>query len=337
MSSLTASVSPHIRSGRTTRRVMLDVIIALVPAIVASVILFGFRALMLTAISAAACVLCEYAWEKLRHEEITTGDLSAVVTGILLAFNVPASLPVWQLIIGDMAAILLVKMLFGGIGRNFMNPALVGRIILAFSFTSDMTNYSYPKTVPDVLTGATPLAKLTELDWSNFTDLLLGNHGGLIGCTCSLALIIGGVYLIARRVIKPTIPLAYIGSCTLFYWLFGVAIPVIFDFISKLLSARIVEWSVLFTRLFGGTAPILSIFMGGLLLGAIFMATDYTTSPFTNKGKLIYGIGCGFLTAAIRVFANSTEGVSFAIVLMNLLVPYINDLTRSKPLGGVGK
>lgn len=307
MSSLTASVSPHIRSGRTTRRVMLDVIIALSPAIVASVILFGFRALMLTAISAAACVACEYAWEKLRHEEITTGDLSAVVTGILLAFNVPASLPVLELIIGDIAAILLVKMLFGGIGRNFMNPALVGRIILAFSFTSDMTNYSFPKTAPDILTGATPLAKLTELDWSNFTDLLLGNHGGLIGCTCSLALIVGGIYLIARRVIKPIIPLAYIGSAALFTWLFG------------------------------GSAPVLSIFMGGLLLGAIFMATDYTTSPFTNKGKLIYGIGCGFLTAAIRVFANSTEGVSFAIVLMNLLVPYINDLTRSKPLGGVGK
>lgn len=299
------SVSPHIRGRRDTKAIMLDVIIALMPALVAAVILFGFRALLLTVISAGVCVICEYAWEKALKKEITIGDLSAVVTGIILAFNVPATMPIWKLIFGDIAAIILVKMLFGGIGCNFVNPALTGRVILFFSFTADMTNYAFPKNTVDALSSATPLAVQSELSWANFLDLFLGRHGGVIGEVCTLAILVGFVYLVARKVIKPIIPLTFIGSEILFAWLFGAE------------------------------APVLSAFAGGLMFGAVFMATDYVTSPITNKGKLIYGIGCGLLTAAIRCFSNSNGGVSFAILLMNIVVPYLNDLTRSKPFGGV--
>ena len=305
MNELTVSVSPHIRGKRTTKNIMLDVIIALMPALVASVMIFGLRSLLLTAVSAAACVLCEYLWEKGHKMPITIGDLSAVVTGILLAYNVPVGMPVWQLIVGDAAAILVAKMLFGGIGCNFMNPALVGRIVLMFSFTSEMTTYVFPKTSVDALSSATPLVALDKLSMSDFSQLFYGVHGGVLGETCMLALLLGGVYLIVRRVISPAIPLSYLGATLLFTWAFG------------------------------GAQPILALFSGGVMLGAFFMATDYVTSPFTTKGKLIFGLGCGFITAVIRVFGNYNEGVTFAILLMNLLVPYINDLTMTKPLGGV--
>ncbi|MGI5979220.1 MAG: RnfABCDGE type electron transport complex subunit D [Oscillospiraceae bacterium] len=305
MNELTVSVSPHIRGKRTTQNIMLDVILALMPALVASVMIFGVRSLLLTAISAAACVFFEYIWEKGHKSEITIGDLSAVVTGILLAYNVPVDMPVWQLIVGDAAAILVAKMLFGGIGCNFMNPALVGRIVLMFSFTSEMTTYAYPKNAIDALSSATPLAVLDKLSMSDLPQLLYGIHGGVIGETCMIALLIGGVYLMLRKVISPAIPLSYLGATLLFSWLFG------------------------------GSQPILAIFSGGVMLGAFFMATDYVTSPFATKGKLIFGLGCGFITAVIRVFGNYNEGVTFAILLMNLVVPYINDLTMTKPLGGV--
>jgi len=305
MNELTVSVSPHIRGKRTTKNIMLDVIIALMPALVASVMIFGLRSLLLTAVSAAACVLCEYLWEKGHKMPITIGDLSAVVTGILLAYNVPVGMPVWQLIVGDAAAILVAKMLFGGLGCNFMNPALVGRIVLMFSFTSEMTTYVFPKTSVDALSSATPLVALDKLSMSDFSQLFYGVHGGVLGETCMLALLLGGVYLIVRRVISPAIPLSYLGATLLFTWAFG------------------------------GAQPILALFSGGVMLGAFFMATDYVTSPFTTKGKLIFGLGCGFITAVIRVFGNYNEGVTFAILLMNLLVPYINDLTMTKPLGGV--
>lgn len=310
MNTMYVSVSPHLRSERNTQKIMLDVLIALVPALIASVILFGFRALLLVCVSAAACVLCEFIWEKCMKMEITVGDLSAVVTGVLLAYNVPVDMPLWQLIVGDIAAIIGVKMLFGGLGCNFMNPALVGRIVIMFSFTTPMTTYAVPKVAGslvsgvDAVTTATPLAMLDQLDWSNFTQLLLGMHGGVIGEVCVLALLLGGIYLVIRKVIKPIIPLCYMASLVLFSWLFG------------------------------GTQPVLSLFTGGVMLGSIFMATDYVTSPITNKGKIVFGIGCGFITAAIRVFGNYAEGVTFAILLMNILVPYINDLTMNKPLGG---
>ena len=310
MSAMTTTVSPHIRSGRTTQRVMLDVIIALCPALIASVVLYGFRSLLLTCVSVAACVLLEFVWEKAMKKPVTVGDLSAVVTGMLLAFNVPVGMPIWEMLIGDIAAIILVKMLFGGLGCNFMNPALVGRIVIMFSFTTDMTTYAVPKVANAITSGvdavstATPLTMMNELSWANFPQLLLGAHGGVLGEACAAALILGGIYLVIRKVIKPIIPLCYLGSLLLFSWLFG------------------------------GTQPVLSLFAGGAMLGAIFMATDYVTSPFTNKGKVIFGIGCGLITAAIRVFGNYAEGVTFAILLMNILVPYINDLTMTKPLGG---
>lgn len=308
---MTTSVSPHIRSGRTTQRVMLDVIIALCPALIASVVIYGFRALLLTCVSVAACVLLEFAWEKLMKLPVTVSDLSAVVTGMLLAFNVPVGMPIWEMLIGDIAAIILVKMLFGGLGCNFMNPALVGRIVIMFSFTTDMTTYAVPKLTNAIVSGgadavstATPLTMMDQIGWADFPKLLLGAHGGVIGEVCAAALILGGIYLIVRKVIKPIIPLCYLGSLLLFSWLFG------------------------------GQQPVLSLFAGGVMLGAIFMATDYVTSPFTNKGKVIFGCGCGLITAAIRVFGNYAEGVTFAILLMNILVPYINDLTMTKPLGG---
>ena len=310
MNELKVSVSPHLRSTRTTQNIMLDVLIALCPALVASVIIFGIRSLLLTLVSAAACVACEYIWERLMKKPITVSDLSAVVTGVLLAFNVPASMPVWELIVGDVVAIICVKMLFGGIGCNFVNPALVGRVVMFFSFTGDMTNYQFPSFMAgkvDALSSATPLAVIRngELGWGYFGRLLLGTHGGVLGETCALALIIGGVYLCARRVIKPIIPLAYIGSTLLFGWIFG------------------------------SPQPVLAVFSGGLMLGAIFMATDYVTSPTTNLGKLIFGLGCGLLTAMMRTFASSAGAVTFSILLMNLVVPYINDLTAPKPFGGV--
>lgn len=310
MSAMKVSVSPHLKGARNTQKIMLDVIIALLPALVAAVVLFGFRALLLTAVSVAVCVLCEFVWEKLMHRDVTVGDLSAVVTGILLAYNVPVGMPIWELIVGDVIAIICVKMLFGGIGCNFMNPALVGRVVLMFSFTTDMTTYALPRVSGalvdsvDAVSTATPLAMLDRLSWADLPRLLLGAHGGVIGEVCGAALLLGGVYLLLRRVIKPIIPLAALGSMLLFSWLFG------------------------------SPQPVLSLFAGGALLGTIFMATDYVTSPITNRGKWIFGLGVGFITAAIRVYGNYAEGMTFAILLMNVLVPYINDLTMTKPLGG---
>ena len=303
MNNLIVSVSPHYHSKNSTTRIMLDVIIALIPALIASCLIFGMRSLMVVAISVAACVAFEYAWCKLMKKEVTTGDLSAVVTGILLAYNVPASMPIWQLLVGAFIAIVVVKMLFGGIGCNFVNPALVGRVSMTLSFTASMTNYNTHVGV-DVLSSATPLAVMDQLHMSDFMTLFLGQHGGVLGETCALALLLGGIYLCVRGVIKPTIPVCFIGSTLVFTWIFG------------------------------GANPVLSVFSGGLMLGSIFMATDYVTSPITCKGRVIFGIGCGFLAAAMRVFASSAEGVSFAILLMNLLVPYINGGTKTKPVGG---
>ena len=307
---LIVSVSPHYhKQGATTQRVMRDVLIALIPALIASVIIFGFRSLLLVAVSAANCVLLEFVWNKLFKKEQTIADLSAVVTGVLIAYNVPVTMPIWQLLIGDFIAVIIVKMLFGGLGCNFVNPALVGRLAMMLSFTESMTDYLHTVTAPgvDLLAGATPLAA-SGLDMSSFMTLFLGNHGGVLGETCALALLIGGVYLVVRGVIKVTIPVCFIAG------------------------------TFVFTVLFNGfdvTGAFLSLFSGGLMLGAIFMATDYVTSPLTTKGRVIFALGSGFLTSAIRVFANSAEGVSFAVLLMNLLVPYINEGCRTKPVGGV--
>lgn len=308
----TIASSPHITSRDTTRSIMLDVIIALLPAFALSVFFFGYRSALVVGVCVAACVGFEALWCLLMKKPQTIGDLSAVVTGMLLAFNLPASIPIWQAVVGSLVAIIVVKQLFGGIGCNFVNPALAGRVVMAVSFTTAMLNYSYPirtltGALPDVLTGATPLAALGSEGAGTVSalSLFLGEHGGVLGETSCAALLLGGIYLCAKKVIKPIIPVAYIGSTFIFSWMFG------------------------------NEHPLMFILSGGLFLGAIFMATDYVTSPYTNKGKWIFGIGCGLLTAVIRMYAGegNGEGVSFSILLMNLLVPYINGWCRKKPYG----
>ncbi len=304
---------------------MRDVLIALTPALIASCLIFGPRSLLLTAVSVIACVLFEFIWNKLMKQPVTVGDLSAAVTGVLIAFNVPVSMPIWQLIVGDLAAIIVCKMLFGGLGCNFMNPALVGRIVMFFSFTGSMTDYQghltewaiknltsnvadivieHPRA--DLVSGATPLSA-EYLSMSDLPQLLFGAHGGVLGETCALALILGGIYLIVRKVITPTIPICFIGGVILFSWLMGIE------------------------------NPILSAFSGGVMLGAFFMATDYVTSPQTERGKAVFALGIAFITVAIRRFSSNAEGVSFAILLLNVLVPYIDALFPTKPFGGVKK
>ena len=309
VSHLSVSSSPHIRSGATTTKIMGTVIIALMPALVASVIIFGPRALLVTAVTVAAAVLFEFAWCHLRHQPDSIQDLSAVVTGLLLAFNVPSTIPLWMPVVGAFVSIVIVKELFGGIGRNFANPAIVGRMVLAVSFTSRMTAFPFPNTLSgvDALTSATPLAAAGNGAQLPYLDLLLGTHGGVLGETCSLALIIGGVFLIAVGTIKATIPVTYLAT-------------------------------VAVISLLTGHDPLVQLLSGGLLLGAFFMATDYTTSPYTTKGQLVYGLLLGVITCGIRFWGNMAEGVSYAILIMNLLVPYINALTRHRPLGvGGGK
>ena len=309
VSHLSVSSSPHIRSGATTTKIMGTVIIALMPALVASVIIFGPRALLVTAVTVAAAVLFEFAWCHLRHQPDSIQDLSAVVTGLLLAFNVPSTIPLWMPVVGAFVSIVIVKELFGGIGRNFANPAIVGRMVLAVSFTSRMTAFPFPNTLSgvDALTSATPLAAAGNGAQLPYLDLLLGTLGGVLGETCSLALIIGGVFLIAVGTIKATIPVTYLAT-------------------------------VAVISLLTGHDPLVQLLSGGLLLGAFFMATDYTTSPYTTKGQIVYGLLLGVITCGIRFWGNMAEGVSYAILIMNLLVPYINALTRHRPLGvGGGK
>ena len=309
VSHLSVSSSPHIRSGATTTKIMGTVIIALMPALVASVIIFGPRALLVTAVTVAAAVLFEFAWCHLRHQPDSIQDLSAVVTGLLLAFNVPSTIPLWMPVVGAFVSIVIVKELFGGIGRNFANPAIVGRMVLAVSFTSRMTAFPFPNTLSgvDALTSATPLAAAGNGAQLPYLDLLLGTHGGVLGETCSLALIIGGVFLIAVGTIKATIPVTYLAT-------------------------------VAVISLLTGHDPLVQLLSGGLLLGAFFLATDYTTSPYTTKGQIVYGLLLGVITCGIRFWGNMAEGVSYAILIMNLLVPYINALTRHRPLGvGGGK
>ncbi len=298
---LSVSPVPHIHATVTTRKIMGNVMLALLPALIASTVIFGLRSLLVVAVTVASCVFWEYLWCRLRKEGQTVSDLSAVVTGLLLAFNLPSTVPLYLPVIGAIAAIIVTKELFGGIGCNFANPAIVGRITLAVSFPALMTSYQYPANGCDALSSATPLAvKTQELP---LTTLLLGNHGGVIGETCALALLLGLVWLLATQVIEITIPAVYIGSVALLSWL-------------------------------AGENPLQAVLSGGLLLGAIFMATDYTTSPFTRKGKVIFALGLGVITFLIRQFGNMNEGVSYAILLMNLTVPYMNRATRKTPLGG---
>ena len=300
---LIVTAAPHITSADSTQKIMGRVCLALCPALIASVVIFGFNALILTAVTVAACVFFEWAWCKLMGREVPVEDLSAVVTGMLLAFNMPSTMPWWMAVVGAFISIVIIKQLFGGLGYNFANPAIVGRIALAVGFASRMSAYAYPASGVDALATATPLAvEKGVLGAGQYVTLLLGNHGGVLGETCALAILAGGVYLIVTKVISPMIPVAYL--------------------------ATVAVLSVI-----GGYDPVVQLLSGGLMLGAFFMATDYVTSPTTDKGKLIFGICLGVITCAIRFFGTMNEGVSFAILLMNLVTPYIDALTRQDKLG----
>ena len=299
---LIVTAAPHITSADSTQKIMQRVCIALVPTLIASVFIFGINSLILTAVTVAACVFFEWAYCKLMGREIPIADFSAVVTGMLLAFNLPATLPWWMAIVGAFIAIVIVKQLFGGLGYNFANPAIVARIALAVGFASRMANYPKPANGIDALASATPLAVSGQLGAGEYVTLLLGNHGGVLGETCAITILLGGIYLIVTKVISPMIPVTYLATVAVLSFCFGLD-------------------------------PIVQLLSGGLMLGAFFMATDYVTSPTTDKGKLIFGIGLGFITMMIRKFGTMNEGVSFAILLMNLLVPYIDVLTRQDKLG----
>lgn len=311
MEKLLVSSSPHLRSGASTQRIMLDVIIALCPALIASFVFFGPRALLLVAVTVLSCVLSEYVSRKIMKRSNTVPDLSCIVTGLLLAFNLPVSLNPLMAAFGGMVAIVVVKQMFGGIGQNFVNPALTARIILMNSFPADMSAWTPAfgwLNGTDATTTATPLGVLKEGGDFTFShlDLFLGNTGGCLGETCALALILGGVYLMVRRVISPVIPVTYLAT-------------------------------VAVISLIAGRDPLVDLLSGGLLIGAFFMATDYTTSPISRNGRIVYAVGCGVFTMLIRMFASLPEGVSYSIVLMNILVPLIERFTLPKPFGSQKK
>ena len=318
---LTISSSPHMHSPVTTQTIMRDVLIALAPALIGSVVFFGARALLVTLVSVAACVFFEWAYCRLRNMHCKTYDLSAVVTGVLLAFVCPPTIPYWMIILGDAFAILLVKMLFGGIGKNFVNPALAGRAFM-FSWPVAMSTWikvGFENGAPlfgtaDIVTAATPLSFMhqRQLPDVSILDAFLGNVGGCIGETSALLLLIGFVYLLIRKVITVRIPLAYIGTVAVLSFLFP-------------LGHGRVEWMAY------------QLFTGGLMLGAIFMATDYVTSPVTKLGQVIYGIGCGVLTILIRYFGGYNEGVSYAILIMNCCVVLLDRIGRPVKFGAPKK
>ncbi len=300
---LNVSSSPHVRHKDTTTSIMRDVIIGLLPAALAGIYNFGLNAVLVMVTAIASCVALEAMYQHFMHQKVRIGDLSAAVTGLLLALNVPSTLPLGMVIIGSFFAIIVVKQLFGGLGQNFMNPALGARCFLVISFAGRMTTFTY-----DGITGATPLALLKSGEPVDVLSMFLGTTAGTIGETSTLALLIGAAYLLYRNVIKITIPACYIGSFALFVLIFG---------------GRGFDLTYLAAHLCGG----------GLMIGAFFMATDYVTSPATDKGKVVFGILLGILTGLFRLFGNSAEGVSYAIVFGNLLVPIIEKYTYPTPFG----
>lgn len=305
MDQLILSAAPHMRSKDSTRTIMRDVLIALSPAVIASVIIFGFRSLLVEAVCVASAVFFEWAFETLCKRTVTIGDLSAAVTGLILALNLHVGIALWQAVFGSLVAIVVVKQLFGGIGHNFANPAITARIVMLLAFADSMTTWELPH-FTDAISSATPLTLIktgTLNQLPSLPQMVLGIRGGCLGETCILALTLGGIYLLARRVISWHTPLAFIGTVFLF---------------TALLGAH----------------PVYQILSGSLFLGAFFMATDYATTPSTTLGKVIFGVGCGLLTVIIRVWGNYPEGVSFSILFMNILTPFITKWTRQKPLGG---
>ena len=304
MNKLIVSPSPHDENYTKTSGIMLNVIIALLPAWGAACYYFGLRVVPLTAVCIASCMIFEYLCRRLMKRDNTISDLSAVVTGLILAMNLPVTLPYWMAVIGSFVAIVIVKQLFGGLGQNFANPAITARIVLMVSFPSAMTHWIKARDYDyDAVSSATPLVlEKNGDDVPSYLDLFLGNTGGCLGETCALALLIGGLYLAARKIISLAAPVSFIGSLALLTWV-------------------------------SGGDPLYHILAGGVFLGAFFMATDYATTPITNKGKVVFGLGCGIITFVIRHFGSYPEGVSFSILLMNVLTPYIEQLTRSKVLG----
>ena len=302
---LKVASSPHVRAKDDTSRIMLYVIIALLPTTIFGIVNFGYKALILVLACVATCVLSEYVFEMIVHKKSTISDLSAVVTGLLLALNLPHTLPVWQAVLGSIFAIVVVKMLFGGLGQNFMNPALGGRVFLLVSFAATMTNFEF-----DGVSGATPLQLLKNGEAVDTFKMMIGNTAGTIGETSALCILIGAIFLILMGVIDLTIPGMYILSFVVFIILFG---------------GHGLDLSFIIAHLCGG----------GLMLGAFFMATDYVTSPITPIGKVVFGILLGLFTGLFRIFGNSAEGVSYAIIFCNLLVPLIEKFTVPTAFGVV--
>jgi Na+-translocating ferredoxin:NAD+ oxidoreductase subunit D len=316
------SAAPHSRSPITTKSIMRDVVLALIPAGLFGIYNFGINALTVIVVTIAACVLTEYLYCKFMKKPATIGDYSAVVTGLLLAYNLPANFPLWMAIVGSVFAILIVKMLFGGLGQNFMNPALAARAFLLISFPVRMTAFAveqiaspgtldylkHGSVIVDGVSGATPLAALKAGESIDILKMLIGNTGGTIGETSAIAILIGGAYLVFKKVISLRIPFTYIISLAVFVLLFG-------------------------GKGFDMTFMLGHILGGGLLLGAFFMATDYVTSPITPVGQIVFGIGLGLLTGLFRLQGGSAEGVSYAIIFCNLLVPLIEKATRQRSFG----
>lgn len=309
---LIVASSPHLLSDVDTSKIMKDVVIALIPALIMSSLNFGFRVVFLSAICVLAAVLFEYGFQRIAGRKNTTSDFSAVVTGLIVAFNLPPTLPYWMAVIGCFVAIVIVKQLFGGIGQNFANPAATARIVLLLSFTNPMTTWVSPmgskvtEGAGEAISSATPLmlyAKGQMDQLPSTLDLFLGFTSGSLGETSAIAFLVGGLYLIYRKIISPVIPISFLGSMMLFALMVGVD-------------------------------PVFHILAGGAMLGAFFMATDYATSPMTKIGKIIFGVGCGLLTMVIRVYGSLPEGVSFAILFMNILTPHIDNFCRNRLYGG---
>ena len=318
---LVISPSPHVHGNLSTRRLMGDVLIALIPAFIVTIVMYGIPAILVTAVSIASCVLFEYLIQRfLLKGQTTVGDLSAVVTGALLAFNLPSSIPLWLVMLGALVAIGIGKMSFGGLGRNPFNPALVGRVFLLLSFPVAMTTFPSPN--PDAMSGATPLTFVKEALKSgrsvselmpdiSYSDMLLGQKAGSLGEIAAFALLIGFIYLLCRKVISWHIPVAILATIAIFTGILYVASP------EQYMS------------------PVFHVLNGGAILGAVYMATDYVTSPMTKKGMLIYGIGIGIITVLIRVWGAYPEGISFAILIMNAVVPLINKWVKPKRFGAL--
>lgn len=304
---LHVSASPHLHCGMHTRNLMGEVVIALLPSVIASVVLFGPRSLAVIAVCVAAAIASEYLCRLVMKRPQTVGDLSCIVTGVLLALNLPVTVPLWQAVFGVVVAIVVAKQMFGGLGQNFVNPALVGRIVLMGSFPVEMNDWVKPLSWmdgADAVTSATPLAVLGENPDASFDtlELFFGLRGGCLGETCIFALLLGGLYLMIRGIIRPLIPVTYLATVFILTWILG-------------------------------QNPVVHLLSGGLMIGAIFMATDYASCPINRTGKFIYAIGCGLLTVLIRLYGSLPEGVSFAIVIMNILTPLIEKVSRPLPFG----